>query len=167
MVNTVTQKKQWQHPLVIDTRCCVCSTVFTWYFAETTGQYWKDLELIGKDAIAFLTNTSFTKGDSSNMVIFDIDETLLSNITPYSEEALSQDDANGSSDSDQKHSKEKFAPALEAIKDVYLAAYAHGMSVCSPPPVLLQRYAHALRTLSFNQDGYGSSGVCLCYRDLC
>lgn len=108
------------------------------------GQYWKDLELIGKDAITFLTNTNFTKGDSTNIVIFDIDETLLSNITPYSEEVLSQNRVTGTSDSDTNDTEEKFAPALQAIKDVYLAAYAHGMSVCCPPPVPWQCTAHAL-----------------------
>lgn len=108
----------------------LCSTVFKWYFAETAGQYWKDLDLIGKDATAFLTNTNFTRGDSSNIVIFDIDETLLSNITPYPAGYL--DDDSSSSNSDQKHREGKIAPALQAIKDVYLAAYSYGMSVRSP-----------------------------------
>lgn len=111
----------------------VCSTVFKWYFAKA-GQYWKDLDVIGKDATQYLTNSSiFEEGDSSNMVIFDIDETLLSNITPYGQE--------GSHDKKLKtgddYTADDFAPALQAIKDVYLAAYAHGMSVCTPFPLYL------------------------------
>lgn len=102
-----------------------------WYFAEPAGQYWKDLELIGKDATAFLTNSSrFEKGDSTNMVIFDIDETLLSNITPYVE-YLEADEVK-SPVTDANYTKNDFVPALQAIKDVYLAAYAHGMSVRLP-----------------------------------
>jgi hypothetical protein len=106
-----------------------CRTVFKWYFSETAGQYWKDLELIGKDAIAFLTNSSmFKPGDASNIVIFDIDETLLSNITPYDGTlAFEKSDRV----TDESYTPDDFVPALQAIREVYLEAYAHGMSVRS------------------------------------
>jgi hypothetical protein len=101
--------------------------VFKWYFAATAGQYWKDLEIIGKDAIDFLTNkTMFPPGDSSNIVIFDIDETLLSNITPYDGAV---EDEKRDPVTDETYTPDDFVPALSAIKKIYLAAYAHGMSV--------------------------------------
>jgi hypothetical protein len=110
-----------------------CSSVFKWYFAEFAGQYWKDLELISEDAVAYLTNSTFKKGDSSNIVIFDIDETLLSNITPYSEEVLQTEN---STVTDESYTDADFVPALKSIKVVYLAAYSHGMSVRVTAPAV-------------------------------
>lgn len=55
--------------------------VFDWYFTPGEGQYWRDLDEIRVSAIAFLTGTeAFKKGDSQNIVVFDIDETVLSNL---------------------------------------------------------------------------------------
>jgi hypothetical protein len=104
-----------------------CATVFNWYFSEKVGQYWADLQSAGESAIAYLTNTTYSKGDNKNMVIFDIDETVLSNIGPMRERNFQGTDEK----TQRAHTEANFAPALEAIKQVYLSAYHYGMSVRS------------------------------------
>lgn len=58
--------------------------VLDWYFTPGGGQYWKDLEQVRDSALEYLTGKeTFKEGDATNMVVFDIDETVLSNLGAF------------------------------------------------------------------------------------
>jgi hypothetical protein len=107
----------------------ICRGVFDWYFAPSSGQYWADLQGVGKAAIEYYTTKeTFKKNDPSLMLVFDIDETVLSNL----KDLTAREYAQFADNKTQVHDSEEFAPALEAIQAVYLAAFNYGMSVsCS------------------------------------
>jgi hypothetical protein len=120
------------------------------------GQYWADLSRTSNEAIAYYTSGNTFRKDGKDMLVFDIDETCLSNLgairnrgyitlqnSTASHPAHPDMQGNVASSDD---SSESFAPALEAIRDVYLAAYDYGLSVralfpkplikCTPTPIL-------------------------------
>eukprot|EP00892_Ulva_mutabilis_P012812 jgi/Ulvmu1/9903/UM057_0060.1 len=102
-----------------------CKGVLDWYFSPGVGQYWKDLEHIRDSALEFLTaSETFKKGDSKNMVVFDIDETVLSNLASIQEREYVPVPDNQT----RVHDMTSPSPALDAIKDIYLKAYDYGMS---------------------------------------
>jgi hypothetical protein len=103
---------------------CLCTALL-----QGDGQYWADLARISNEAIAYFTAQKTFKQDGTDMIVFDIDETTLSNVASIRANGYSSGAASKSSASDEP--QQRFAPALDAIRDVYLAAYKYGISVRS------------------------------------
>lgn len=100
----------------------MCKDTLEQYFAEGSGQYWLDLKAAGEQAIDYYTtNQTFPANDPSQLLVFDIDETTLSNVDEFRSQGFIRSADHEPSDD--------LKPAIQAILDVYNAAYAHGMSV--------------------------------------
>lgn len=90
------------------------------------GQYFADLNEAGAAALAFYRTQYFPRANASQVLVFDIDETTLSN--------LAYDRSTGFGATETAESWDSWvqaasAPAIKAVRAVYLEAYAANMSV--------------------------------------
>lgn len=83
---------------------------------------------ISNEAVPYFTAQKTFKQDGTDMLVFDIDETTLSNVAAIRANGYGSGGTSKSATGDQPQG---FAPALDAIRDIYLAAYKYGLSVRS------------------------------------
>ena len=152
--------------------CCIS------YYLQGQGQYWADLNKIRDEAIAYYTSKTTFKKDGSDMLVFDIDETVLSNLGPLRARSYAPqpDGVNAKPPAVRTGSAAgnrtlvagyagddaNLSPPLGPIRDVYLAAYDYGLSVRCLLTLRAPRQAHGLSHFACISHS-ACAGSCLAY----
>lgn len=89
------------------------------------------MHFVGQEALAYYTSKSsgFAAGDPSLMLVFDIDETVLSNLGALRNKEFGLGGAVASQSQKSSSSATDMAPAIAPMLELYRAAYRYGMSV--------------------------------------
>lgn len=108
----------------VRTISAVVQQLVTSLAVQGQGQYWADLAKIANDATQYFTSKEVYPKDGKHMLIFDIDETVLSNLDSIRGRGYLPADSSNSKDDDSL-----LAPALASMRDFYTAAYDYGYAV--------------------------------------